>query len=126
MRLISILILSVTLAMPAAAQQLLASYAAHIGVDDLYNSQGARLTEPWQVLRQDRANFHRFGISQFEDEWDPIFHSIEARAQFEQLIRAGRIDPNARRMILAGNATVYVEVWGWGDSLHSVNVLVER
>jgi len=126
MRLILALILSVAMAAPAAAQQLLAVYAAYIGRADLYNSQGQRLSEPWQILRQDRANFHRFGIRQFQDEWDPIFHSMDARAQFERLIRAGRIAPSARRLILQGDAMVYVEVYGWGNRLHSVNVLVER
>lgn len=126
MRLVLALILSVAMAAPAAAQQLLAVYTAYIGRADLHNSQGQRLTEPWQILRQDRANFHRFGIRQFQDEWDPIFHSMDARAQFERLIRAGRIEPRARQMVVRGDAMVHVEVWGWGNRLHSVNVLVER
>ncbi len=126
MRLIAGLILMLSLALPAAAQDLLASYSAYIGRADLHNSRGERLTEPWQILRQDRANFHRFGIRQSADEWDPIFGSMDARAQFERLIRAGRMDPRARRMILNGDATVYVDVYGWGNRLHSVHILVER
>jgi len=120
------LVLSLLLAMPAAAQDVLARYTAFIGPPDLYNSQGQRLTEPWQVLRQDRANFHRFGIRQFADEWDPIFLSMEARAQFERLLQAGRMDPAARRAILSGNAIVHVEVLGHGRQLHAVHVWVER
>ena len=128
MRLFFMIILSLSLiqAQPTVAQELRAVYAAWIGTDDLYNSRGQRLTEPWQILRQDRANFHRFGIRQRGDEWDPIFHAQAARDQFERLIRAGRIEPRARRMIVNGHAMVYVEVWGWGNRLHSVNVLVER
>jgi hypothetical protein len=125
MRLIA-LALAVMLAAPAAAQELIASYSAYIGAADLRNSNGQRLTEPWQVLRQDRANFHRFGIRQFADEYDPVFASMEARAQMESLIRAGRIEPSARRAILRGDVIVHVQVWGWGNRLHSVQVQTRR
>ena len=60
-------------AVPAAADQMVGQYTAFIGQDDLYNSKGKRLTEPWQILRQDRAKYHRFGVSQPGDEWDPYF-----------------------------------------------------
>lgn len=119
-------VLALPLPLPAAAQDLLASYTAHIGQADLYNSNGQRLTEPWQVLRQDRANFHRFGIRQFADEDDPVFASMEARAQMESLLRQGSITPQARRAILRGDLIVHVQVWGWGNRLHSVRVQTDR
>jgi hypothetical protein len=112
MRRVAALSLLLLAAGPAAADQLLARYAAWIAPADLLNSQGQPLTEPWQVLRQDRANFHRFDIRQFADEWDPIFGSADARVQFERLLQAGRIDPAARDAILRGNVRVRVEVWG--------------
>lgn len=111
---------------PLAAQELIGSYVAFIGTDDLYNSRGARLTEPWQVLRQDRANFHRFGISQAGDEWDPFFASIENRAAMERMIMNGHIDPVARRDILRGGAMVHVGIYGSGNAGHYVNVTVAR
>jgi hypothetical protein len=126
MRHLVALALSLVLSTPAMGQELLARYAAFIGEADLHNSLGQRLSEPWQVLRQDRANFHRFGIRQFADEWDPIFLSMDARAQFERLLQAGRIDPRARQMIMAGGAVVFIEVHGWRDRLHAVHVAVER
>ena len=39
----------------AQAQQLLESYTALLSWNDHYNSNGQRLTEPWQIIRQDRA-----------------------------------------------------------------------
>jgi hypothetical protein len=111
---------------PAAAQELIGSYTAFIGQTDLHNSKGARLTEPWQVLRQDRANFHRFGIAQGGDEWDPFFGSIDNRAAMERMIMNGRIDPGARRNLLQGGATVFVRIYGSGGVGRYVNVTVAR
>mgnify|MGYP005856165701 CR=1 FL=1 len=120
------LAIALLLAAPAAAQDLIASYTAYIGQADLHNSNGQRLREPWQILRQDRANFHRYGIRQFADEYDPVFGSMEARAQMDSLLRQGQITPEARRAILRGDLIVHVQVWGWGNRLHSVRVQTER
>lgn len=110
----------------ARADEIVGSYAAFIGEDDLYNSSGVRLTEPWQVLRQDRANYWKFGIRQPGDEADPFFSSVENRAAMEQMVMDGRIDPRAARMILQGGATVYVTIWGRDGTGRSVTVEVSR
>jgi hypothetical protein len=120
------LMLALVVPVPLQAQTLIAEYQAYIGPNDLYNSNGQRLTEPWQVLRQDRANYHRFNIWDNGDEWDPVFSRFDTRAQFEQLIRRGRIDPQARRMIMQGGALVHVRVYGTGDRPQSVQVDVSR
>ena len=120
------LALALLMATPAAAQDLIASYTAYIGQADLHNSNGQRLREPWQILRQDRANFHRFGVRQFADEYDPVFASMQARAQMESLLQQGTITPEARRAVLRGDLIVHVQVWGWGNRLHSVRVQTER
>lgn len=114
------------LAQPVMAQDVIGSYAAYIGEDDLYNSEGARLSEPWQVLRQDRANFHRFGISQDGDEWDPFFEDAANREAMETMIRRGYIDPDAEKMILSGGAMVYVNIYGSGGVGDYVEVEVFR
>ncbi|WP_111732068.1 hypothetical protein [Roseovarius amoyensis] len=113
-------------ALPAAAQELIGSYTAYIGQADLHNSKGAWLTEPWQVLRQDRANYHRFGVAQNGDEWDPFFGNIDNRAAMERMIMNGRIDPGARRNLLQGGATVFVRIYGSGGVGRYVNVTVAR
>ena len=99
-------------AQPVLAQEVIGSYAAYIGEDDLYNSEGTRLSEPWQVLRQDRANFHRFGLSQDGDEWDPFFEDADNREAMENMIMRGYVDPDAERMLLSGGAMVYVNIYG--------------
>lgn len=110
----------------AQAQELVGSYVAYIGQADLYNSKGARLSEPWQILRQDRANFHKFGKSQPGDEWDPFFSSISNRGKMERMIMNGSIEPAARNNLLKGGATVFVRIFGHGSTGTSVKVTVVR
>jgi hypothetical protein len=110
----------------ANAQELIGAYVAYIGQADLYNSSGTRLREPWQIMRQDRANFHRFGVSQGGDEWDPFFGSIDNRATMERMLMNGKIDPAARRNLVAGGATVFVRIYGRGGRGDFVEVDVVR
>ena len=124
-KLFAALALAVT-ATVAQADSLIGSYVAYIGRQDLYNSNGQRLSEPWQVLRQDRANYHRFGISQAGDEWDPFFGSIDNRAAMERMIMNGYIEPNAARILINGGATVFVRIYGTGNTGRSVDVTVVR
>lgn len=114
----------IALGTTASAQQVIGSYVAYIGQDDLYNSKGVRLSEPWQVLRQDRANYHRFGISQRGDEWDPFFGDINNRAIMERMIMNGSIDANAERNLMRGGATVFVRIYGQGNRGDYVRVTV--
>lgn len=108
----------------AFAQDLLDSYVAYIGEADLYNSKGARLSEPWQVLRQDRANYHRYGIRQPMDMGDRFFSSMENRAIMERMVRSGTIDRVAARNIMRGNTKVFVQVYGLGNRGDYVSVTV--
>lgn len=110
---------------PAAfADEIIGSYVAYIGRDDLYNSKGARLKEPWQILRQDRANYHRFGISQSGDEWDPFFSSKQNRAIMERMIMNGSMSSGARSGLVQGGATVFVRIYGSGSRGKFVKVTV--
>jgi hypothetical protein len=114
------------LAGAAAAQTMIGSYSAYIGWDDLHNSNGARLSAPWQVLRQDRANYHRFGIRQAGDEWDAFFGSIDNRAAMERMIMNGAIEPSAAQILMQGGATVFVRIYGQGGVGNSIRVTVSR
>lgn len=124
-RILAFLAFALTMS-PVHADSLIGSYVAFIGQDDLYNSRGARLTKPWQVLRQDRANFHRFGVSQPGDQWDPFFGDIDNRAAMERMVMNGRIDPSAARALVNGGAMVSVEIHGSGSRGRSVSVTVYR
>jgi len=95
----------------AAAQQLLESYQARLGVDDHYNSNGAQLTDPAAIIRQDRANFHEFGIRDPEDEGDRFFAVKANRARLEAMLRAGRMDRFTRNAIRRGTPLVLVEIY---------------
>lgn len=111
---------------PGFSQTLLDSYVAVIGEADLYNSQGKRLTEPWQILRQDRANVHRFGIWQEGDYNDSFFANKDNRALMERIVMDGYIDPIAARGIVRGNVTVVVKIFESSSGVPSVDVRVYR
>lgn len=105
---------------PAVAQgPVLESYVAFLGPNDHFNSRGARLTEPWQIIRQDRANFHRFGIRDRGDQADRFFASIANRGRMERMILNGYIEPNAAWRIVNDNVWIRVDVYP-----NSVNVSV--
>jgi len=127
MRPIKILVAVLALAfvpLAAQAQKLIGSYVAYIGWEDLHNSNGQRLTQYWQIIRQDRANFHRFGIRHDGDQWDPFFADANNRATLERLVMNSGIDSHSRRMITQGNTPVFVEIFGWGNQISSVRVQV--
>ena len=122
MKTLAAVMFALTLSAPVAAQEVIGGYAAYIGRNDLYNSNGTRLTEAWQVLRQDRANYHRFGIRQTGDEGDPYFSDANNRAALEQMLMRGTVHPVARRRILEGGASVYVTIYGRGGRGTHVDV----
>lgn len=124
-RLIKILsLLLVLAAYPAHSAVMLDAYTAYIGKDDLYNSKGVRLTEAWQVIRQDRANFHKFGTRQYGDESDSFFSSKNNRAIAERMIMRGNIDSSAADSIVRGNVIIYVEIYGYGSQGEYLNITV--
>lgn len=106
-------------AMAVAQGPLLEVYVAFVGPSDHYNSRGERLTEPWQIIRQDRANFHRFGIRDPGDQGDRYFASSANRARMERMLLNGYIDANARWQIVNDNVWIRVEIYA-----DAVNVTV--
>lgn len=107
---------------PAAADELLETYIAELGPDDHYNSRGRRLTAAWQIIRQDRANFHRFGVRDPLDEGDSFFDSMQNRATAERMLRRGVLSRGLSRRIVNGNVVVRVEIWGYGTTGTSLRV----
>ena len=117
-RFISVLLLSAGL-LPGAGQaqvflppEPIGSYTAFIGQADLYNSSGTRLTQPWAVLAQDRANFHRYGLSQPGDDWDFHFQDINMRGAMGAFWSRGQVNPGVAQAIVNGNVAVRVTLWG--------------
>ncbi len=99
----------------ARAQELLAEYYTLIAGSDLYNSRGEKLGSLDAFLQQDRANFHRFGMAQPDDGWDPLFSSTGARQAIPRLYAAGGGNPQIEaQMRQHGSAYILVRVWGYG------------
>ncbi|WEZ83286.1 hypothetical protein P6U16_21030 [Rhizobium sp. 32-5/1] len=90
-------------------------YTAYIGQDDLYNSYDERLWEPWQIIRQDRANYHRYGVFQPGDEGDAFFASAKNRERAERMIQFGTIDRAAAAALVQGDVLIDVKIYRGPD-----------
>jgi hypothetical protein len=116
------------LSMPLSAgaqEYVVGGYGAFIGPEDLFNSKGVRLTDAASILRQDRANVHRFGIVHEGDERDPWFSQPQARAAMASMLRAGGgIYPDFARFIVRGNIWVYVTIYAVDGNFTALRVEV--
>lgn len=97
--------------LPALADAPLEVYVARLSAADHYNSSGERLRSAAAIIRQDRANLHRYGVRDPEDEADRFFASAENRARLERLIADGFLDRATERLIVEDTPLVRVEVW---------------
>jgi len=113
-----------SITMQPGGDYLLEDYRAWIGRQDLFNSRGQRLTQPWQIIRQDRANFHRFGRADPGDEWDSFFSSASNRDRMERMLMRGNISPSAARAIVGGGVLIQVEIFGRGTVGNAIRVTV--
>lgn len=111
---IASIVIGAAMTSPAAADSLLFQYCAFLSSKDLYTSSGARLTKFGDVLAQDRANFHRFGVRQQFDYDDPGFHTKSARANIPQLYKNGPgASASIKRQVMNGSGyPVCVDVMG--------------
>ena len=104
--------LSVLLPAVAGADTFLGSYVARISANDHEASDGYPLDTAAQMVRQDRANWHKFGSGDAEDEHDPWFGSTQARARFEMMLnKSGAMTEATRRAIVRGEPVVEVQVY---------------
>jgi hypothetical protein len=90
---------------------LIGSYNAWLSRADHYNSSGQRLTSAAAIIRQDRANFHKFGIQDPGDESDSYFDNVNNRAVLEQMLNDGTSDPGVLRQIVNGNVMIHVDIY---------------
>lgn len=99
-------------AAPAAAQHgPVGHYTARLSAQDHFNSNGERLQTVAAILRQDRANYHRFGRGDEEDQGDPFFRSAANRAALERLVARGRMVPGAAGAIINSEPLVHVDIY---------------
>jgi hypothetical protein len=111
LKLLSILTLLLFVGLAAArADEVLETYRARLSARDHFNAKGERLTSPAEIIRQDRANVHRFGIVDPEDESDHFFASARNREILEKLLEGGRTNAAAYRAVVNGTPLVVVTV----------------
>lgn len=92
--------------------EVIGEYTAYISQRDLRSSEGTRLTQAWQVIRQDRANYHRFNLRDRGDQGDSFFGSAQNRAIMERMVRDGQMSPSAARAIVNGGVSITVRIYG--------------
>ena len=102
---------STLLIAPAFAQKLLDSYIARIGPNDHFNSRGVRLKSASAIIRQDRANFHKFGKADAEDEHDSFFNSKANRGRMERMLRNGSSTRSAINSIVNHQPLIRVKIY---------------
>ncbi len=113
--LMAVLLMSPMFAM--AGDGYLCSYTAYISSKDKVNSSGKRLASGVNkssvaaILRQDRANFYRFGKVDGADTSDCMGHSTDGRARLERLVRQSDISQSTMRRIVNGNPVINVEIY---------------
>lgn len=109
--------MAVTAPVAASAQQLIGSYYATLGQHDFFNSSGTRLRDFGAIVQQDRANVHRFGIYDGNDEGDPVFGNRNNRSLIPNIIQLGSGGQGLRNWVMQGNqAYIYVEIYGFGST----------
>lgn len=104
----------------SAQERVVATYLTFISGNDIYNSRGERLTDIGAIIQQDRANYHRFGIRDADDNWDELFGQLEMRQQIPGLVTAGSFDAGLRGRILDGRALVVIQVYGSNGRLTGI------
>ncbi len=100
---------------PSHAQSLVESYIAVLSERDHFNSNGQRLTSAAAIIRQDRANFHRFGMRDRGDEGDRYFASAGNRETLERMLERGRAAPGVISRIVNGTVTIRVDIYRGSD-----------
>ena len=117
-------LVAAVVATPARAQVLVESYTAYLSEADHFNSNGQRLTSAAAIIRQDRANFHRFGRGDPGDEGDRFFASIDNRAAMERMLERGSASPAAISAIVNRTPLIRVDIYrDAGGHLIRVTVL---
>lgn len=96
---------------PAFSEEWVETYLARLSTRDHYNSEGMALTSPVLILRQDRANFHKFRQRDDDDQADRFFQDAQHREQVEQFLEQGYLSPETQQAIVNDQPLVRVDVF---------------
>lgn len=98
------------------------SYVAYLSEKDHYNSNGERLKSVADILRQDRANFHKGRGDRLDEDDGGIFATTEGRAKFDyyaivlQGVRAASLIAEPQRVsVYMKGRRIYVGVGDDGE-----------
>ena len=109
------------------ADNLIAEYYSLLSVTDAYNSQGQPLNDLCAILRQDRANWHRFGKRDDVDNGDPIFGAPARRAQMQgRCVYDGAYYGYAGDRIRSGSRSFFVHVRVYGNASQITQILISE
>ena len=86
-------------------------YRARLSRNDHHNSRGVELRSAAGIVRQDRANYHRYVEQDFDDQYDSMFADRDNRAWLEDALE-DTMSASVERQILRGTPVVEVRVWG--------------
>jgi len=101
----------------ARADDMLGSYVARISDRDHHASDGYELDSAAQMVRQDRANWHKFHRRDADDQGDDWFSSNDDRANLQRMLqRGGAMSSSTKRAIVNGEPLIQVDVYE--DSVH--------
>lgn len=109
----------------ARSPTLIAEYFTTVGAEDSRNSRGNPVADWCAIVRQDRANHHRFGIRHDGDRGDPIFADGAARAAISGRCR---VAPGSEHIpgLLEQGKTRHLWVRVYGDGATPSVVLVSE
>jgi hypothetical protein len=93
------------------AEEPLDSYTARLSSEDHFNSDGQRLKSAADIIRQDRANYHKFKIRDAEDQGDSFFNDVDSRERIPAMLKKGHIDKATQKSILNGTPVIFVNIY---------------
>ncbi|MER9138031.1 MULTISPECIES: hypothetical protein [unclassified Mesorhizobium] len=106
------LLLASLLGGTAHADEMLGSYVARISDRDHQASDGYALDNAAQMVRQDRANWHKFHRRDSDDEGDGWFRTNDQRADLQRMLeRGGAMSSSTKRAIVNGEPLIQVDVY---------------
>ncbi|MBN9222394.1 MAG: hypothetical protein J0I79_31030 [Mesorhizobium sp.] len=107
-----LLLASLLGASAAHADSMLGSYVARISERDHQASDGYALDSAAQMVRQDRANWHKFHRRDSDDEGDSWFTTNDERADLQRMLeRPGAMSASTKRAIVNGEPLIRVDVY---------------
>lgn len=87
------------------------SYTARLSSKDHFNSDGVRLKSVADIIRQDRANYHKFNVRDNDDRGDNFFNDKDNRGRIAAMLEKGNIDNATTESILNGTPVVLVNIY---------------